>query len=347
MSAALSNNSNTNCSGESCQQNQPNQTDNTVDMIFLWLIIIVGVLGNSLVLTVVKMIRSMRTTTNYLLVNVAAADITTLLFTAVHVIIGSVIGSAGRYPSSPALLSFLCKFIFNNSIVIVTLLVTSLTMTILAFERYHALLKPLTMSGRLTTGNIAYVISALWLVAIAMVTPIFVTFDYDLGTRQCPKFVSNKMVIYIDCLFVILTIIPFTVIAFCYSQIIYGLYFNNTICNNKSERGDTREETKEKRRLVILLILLTVVFFIAFIPYGILIILNFNKIRNTNTLLLKYSAQYLTLLSCSVNPFIYAFQSSSYRRSFVFLIKKIFCRDTTVDAIELLEMRTRTSLRNA
>lgn len=356
MSAALDNNSIINCSGENCQQNQSNQTNRIVDMVFLWLIIIVGIFGNSLVVTVVKAIRSMRTTTNYLLVNVAAADITTLLFTAVHIISKSVY----KYPSSPALLSFLCKFIFSNSIVIVTLLVTSLTMTILAFERYHALLKPLAMSGRLTTGKIAYVISAIWLVAIAMVTPIFVHIDYVLGTNiqhidyvlaknlQCSITVGlNGIVIYIDCLFVILTIIPFLVIAFCYSQIIYGLYFNNTICNNKSERGDTQQETKEKKRLVILLILLTVVFFVAFIPYGILIILNNHQITNTVTRYVQHYAQYLTLLSCSVNPFIYAFQSSSYRRSFVFLIKKVFCRDTTVDAIELLEMRTRTSLRNA
>ena len=343
MSAETTNQSITNCSLENCQESKLNHTNKTVDMTFLWLIIIVGVLGNSLVLAVVKMIRSMRTTTNYLLVNVAAADITTLLFTAVHVIIGSV----GKFPSSPALLSFLCKFISSNSIIIVTLLVTSFTMTILAFERYHALVKALTMSGRLTTSNVAYVISAIWMVAIAMVTPIFVGFDYDLGTKQCFNAAGNKMVIYIDCLFVVLTIIPFTVVAFCYSQIIYGLYFNNTICNNRSERSDTQEETKEKKRLVILLILLTVVFFLAFIPYGIMMILNFNKIRNKNTRYLQHFAQYLTLLSCSVNPFIYAFQSSSYRRSFLFLMKKIFRRDTTVDATEILEMRTRTSLRAA
>lgn len=343
MSAEYSNNSTTNCSVQDCQQNRSSQaTNQLVQMIFFWLIIIVGVLGNTLVITVVKLIRSMRTTTNYLLVNVAAADITTLLFTAIHVILTSV-----RSSSSQTLLDFLCKFIYTNHIVIITLLVTSLTMTLLAFERYHALVKPLMMSRRLTTDNIAYVISGIWLVAIAMVIPLFVSIYYDLGTRTCSHGdARNEIVIYIDCLFVILTLIPFTVIAFCYSQIIYGLYFKNTICNNKSERGDTREETREKRRLVILLILLTVVFFIAFIPYGILIILIFNKITNTNIRYLQQVAQYLTLLNCSVNPFIYAFQSSSYRRSFVFLIKKMFCRDTTVDAVELLEMRTRTSLRS-
>ncbi|KAJ7394774.1 hypothetical protein OS493_000608 [Desmophyllum pertusum] len=287
MSVLFSNNSATNCSGQDCQQNQPSgQSHQLVEMVFIWIIIIVGIMGNSLVITVVKVIRSMRTTTNYLLVNVAVADITTLFFTAIHVII-----SRFRSFSSQALLSFLCKFIYTNNIVMVTLLVTSLTMTLLAFERYHALVKPMSTSRRLTNGNVAYVITSIWLVAIAMVTPLFASFDYNSAMGSCSlgDADTTEMVIYIDCLFVILTLIPFTVIAFCYSQIIYGMYFKNTICHNKSERSATREETREKRRLVTLLILLTVMFFIAFIPYGILLILNFNKISNANILYLQSS----------------------------------------------------------
>ena len=343
MSSAFSDNSTSNCSVQDCQQNQSSQaTLHLAAMIFFWLITIVGIMGNTLVIAVVKIIRSMRTTTNYLLVNVAVADITTLLFTAIHVIINSV-----RLPSSQALKSFLCKFIYTNNNVIVTLLVTSLTMTLLAIERYNALVKPLLMSRRLTTDKIAYFISGIWLVAIAMVIPLLVSIDYDVERQNCSLGNAlDEMVIYVDCLFVIITLIPFTVIALCYSQIIYGLYFKNTICNNKSERGETREEMREKRRLVILLILLTVVFFIAFIPYGILITLEYNKISNKSIPILAYAARYLTLLNFSVNPFIYAFQSSSYRRGFVFILKKMFCCDTTVEAVELLEMRTRTSIRS-
>lgn len=339
MSASSAYNTTTNISA---QNDQTNQSNDVVGTVFFWLIIIVGVLGNSLVITVIKMIRSMRTTTNYLLVNVAVADITTLLFTTIHVLTGMI------NPTSPhALLNFLCKFIYNNTIVIVTLLVTSLTMTLLAFERYNALVKPLINSRRITDGNIAYVITAIWVAAIVMVVPLFAGFYQDSTVDTCLfDTAANKMVIYIDCLFVVLTLIPFTIIAFCYSQIVYGLYVKNTICNNKSERAETPEETREKRRLVTLLILLTVVFFIAFIPYGLLIILKFNKISIDNIQYLQHVAQYLTLLNCSANPFIYTFQSSSYRRSFTFLIKKMFCRDTTVDAIELLEIRTRTSLRS-
>ena len=58
-----------------------NQTKEVIKTVAFWLIIIVGIIGNSLVITVVKMFVSMRTTTNYLLVNVACADVATLLFT--------------------------------------------------------------------------------------------------------------------------------------------------------------------------------------------------------------------------------------------------------------------------
>ena len=342
MCTDLNNNSSsTNCSVQNSHQNKPNQTGLVARLVIFWIIIIVGVIGNSLVIAVVKIIRSMRTTTNYLLVNVAAADITTLVFAAIQFI-----PQTRHSISSPALGSFLCKFINLGAITIVTLLVTALTLTLLAVERYQALVKPLTTTRRLTTDKIAYVIAIIWIVAIAMVTPLFVTYHFDPKTICTLGDAHDEMVIYMSCLTGILTLFPFMVIIFCYSQIIYGMYIKKTICNNKSERGDTREEAMEKRRLVRVLILLTVVFFVAFIPYGILLILKFSKVNNAKVVSLQLGSQYLTILNCSVNPLIYAFQSSSYRRSFVFIFKKLSCRDTTVDAIELREMRNHSSVRS-
>ena len=176
--------------------------------------------------------------------------------------------------------------------------------------------------------------------------PLFISYDFDPNTIYTLGDAYGEMVIYVSCLIAILAIIPFMVIAFCYSRIIYGIYFKKNICNNKSERGNTREEANEKRRLVRLLMLLTVVFFVAFVPCGILLILKFSKVNSGSVGRLQYGAQYLTLLNCLVNPFIYAFQSSSYRRSFVFIFKKLSCRDTMLESIELLQMRTRTSLRS-
>ena len=320
-----------------------NQTEEVIKIVAFWLIIVVGFIGNSLVITVVKMFRSMRTTTNYLLFNVACADIITLVFTAILFLILK--GNGPVY--SRALASFLCKFIYTNTISIITLLVSVLTLTVLALERYNALVKPMLISRRLTIGKITYVIVGIWLVAITMVFPLFATFDHDPNTRSCSNGDTDfEMMIYIDCLIVILTFVPFAVIAFCYTQIIYGMYFKRAACRRKIERGHVQEETKEKRKLVTLLILLTVVFFIAFIPYGVLLILKVSKVHHSHALYLQSGSQYLTLLNFSVNPFIYAFQSSSYRRAFKLIIKKMLCRDVTYELSELLEMRTRTSVRS-
>lgn len=338
MSSVLSsNNSSTNCSLQNCQtQNQSNQENHTIKLVIILIIIIVGVIGNSLVIAVVKLIRAMRSTTNYLLVNVAVADITTLLFMIIHYI-----AARERPVLSPGLHSFLCKFIYTNTIVLVTLLVTALTLTLLAVERYRALMKPLTSSRRLRTENIGYVIAGIWVASFALVSPLFATLDADPNT-VCRSL--EEIGIYMYCLILILTVIPFMVIAFCYSQIIYGMYFKKTVCNNKSERGATREEVNEKRRLVRLLLLLTVVFFVALIPYGILLILSYSKVPSPPNL--KDGVQYLTLVNCSLNPFIYAFQSSSYRVGFVYIFKKMTCHDTTVNVIELRELHLQTSVRS-
>ena len=251
-----------------------------------------------------------------------------------------------RPVTSKALLSFLCKFIYTNTVAIITLLVTALTLTTLAIERYHALVKPLIISRRLTINKMVYVITGIWLAAIVMVTPLFATLDYDPDKRFCSHGNAGyEMMIYTDCLIVILTFVPFVVIAFCYTQIIYGMYFKKTICGTKSERSDTREEAREKRKLITLLILLTIVFFLAFVPYGALLIMQVSDVKHT-PMYLRYGSQYLTLLNCSVSPLIYGFQSSNYRLAFKFLLKKILRRDVTNERFEMLEMRNCTSSRS-
>ena len=322
------------------------QADYLVRMIFIWMIIVVGLIGNSFIVPVIIIFRRMRTTTNYLLVNVAVADITTLLFTAMHLI-----PVKGPFPAG-ALGSFLCKFVYTNNITMVTLLVTTLTLTLLAVERYHAMVKPLVISRRITNERIAYVIVGIWLIAIAMVTPLFVSVDHRPNSRSLcsPGDNLDAMKLYVYCLVVILTLIPFFVIAFCYSWIISGLYFGNTICS-RGQGISTTEEMAEKKRIVILLMALTTVFFVAYVPYGVALILQFSGMANNSVEKLrvfrrfKSGVQYLTLLNCSINPFIYAIPSTNYRCCFKYIFKKILCRNAReeFDSIEL-RIRTRNTI---
>ena len=311
-------------------------------MVLIWIIIVVGLIGNSFIVAVIIIFRRMRTTTNYLLVNVAVADITTLLSTAMHFI-----PIKGPFSDS-ALGSFLCKFVYTNNISMVMLLVTTLTLTLLAVERYHAMVKPLVISRRITKERIAYVIFGISLIAIAMATPLFLSVDYRPNSKS-PCIARNSfdaMKVYVYCLVVILTLIPFFAIAFCYSRIIFGLYFGNTICS-RGQGICAQEEMAEKKRMVIVLLTLTTVFFVAYVPYGAALVLQFSGMANDSVEKLrlfsrfKIGVQYLTLLNCSINPFIYAIPSANYRCCFKYLFKKIFLRNTReeFDAIELMMRR--------
>ena len=321
---------------------QPDGSESQAPKVVAGIIIILGLFSNSLIVAAVIGFRRMKTTTNYLLVNVAAADITTLLFTAMHLI-----PIKGPFPNG-ALGSFLCKFIRTNNITMVTLLVSTLTLTVLAADRYQAMVKPLKISWRLKIEKIGYVLAVIWLIAMATVSPLFVSVDQrpSINNTLCsPGDDHAAMKVYIYCLVTLLTLIPFLGIAFCYSRIISGLYFGQTICSRGSEA------MAEKKRLVIVLMVLTVVFFIAFVPYGVAVVLQFSGMATRNVEELRIFSrfrivvQYLTLLNCSLNPFIYAIPSSNYRYCFKCMLKKMCCQDIT-EEVNAIQLDTRRGVAN-
>ena len=74
MNDFLNNNSAANDTGTTEVPYRINHTQEIIKVVIFWLIIVIGFVGNSLIITVVKMFRRMRTTSNYLLVNVACTD---------------------------------------------------------------------------------------------------------------------------------------------------------------------------------------------------------------------------------------------------------------------------------
>ena len=216
------------------------QDDQTIKLIFLSLIISVGIIGNSVVIVVIKAIRGMRSTTNYFLVNVAVADIFALVF---HSIIRR---SLSSYHSLSKFAQYLlCKFIITNTMTLIPFAATVLTLTLLAVERYRALVKPMTSSSRLTVDKIAYVITGIWSAFFALVTPLFATIVYHpkvKGGADICNFgnAEGGIIIYIYCFVTILLLVPFIVIAFCYSRIIYCMFIKKTVFNNPSERQATQ-----------------------------------------------------------------------------------------------------------
>lgn len=107
---------------------------------------ITGLIGNILVIRIVHKTREMHTTTNFLLVNLAASDVATILFGPLYFTVlleGYLSNGIGKYVYKLSVLFEICA------------MASVLSLTVIAVERYRALLKPFRTGLRLKTKTIS------------------------------------------------------------------------------------------------------------------------------------------------------------------------------------------------
>ena len=275
---------------------------------------LVGIVLNIIVLAVVRQIRSMQTVTNYLLANVALADLLTLIWPSnMSSLLGPNIDNATG--------NFLCKFIDNFPLV--TMSVSALTLATLAVERYQGLVKPLSSRFKLTKTSVLYVIFIVWIVALAFLTPFLFFTEFNKEKEQClHSFTSTGGAVVVVIFTIVTALIPCVTITFCYFRIIKGLYFSNEIldaraANDVAEKKDARM----KKKLVTTLVIVTIVFIVCHAPYAVLLMM---VITGTTTRGILWLTLFVVCCNSMLNPILYAFRSANYRDG----IKRI-CRCRT------------------
>ena len=264
----------------------------TLDLVLIpgyAITVVVGLVGNTLILTVVKKKRYMHTTTNFLLADLALADLFTLLW--------CIPGIALQYVTHPdgVLGDILCKFVTMHHLAGISLLLAGTTLALVSVERYNALLNPLNVSLRLTQENV----------------------KYPIARRICVlHWEKPSSTVYFSMLAILATA-AFLVVCFCYFNIIRGLYFTKKICAEYSTRSLKAEEIQAKWKIAKLSITITIIFIACFFPFVIASVID---VSITSTF--YRVALFLVYCSCCVNPICYALQSSNYRTAFRETIRK-------------------------
>ena len=138
------------------------------------LIVLIGVPANCIIITTVRKTPSMHSTTNFLLMNLAVADLTTLLLCP-----GMYDFSLNKLSVDKTLGDFICKFFVGNAIVPISINVGALTLCTLAVERYLALVKPFYTELRLTKKRVPFVVTFVWIFAVLSSVPDFMTNTID------------------------------------------------------------------------------------------------------------------------------------------------------------------------
>lgn len=266
---------------------------------FYILIVVAGILGNSLFITVVRKHRSMYTTTNFLLANVAVSDIISLVFCLPGMVLRFF-----EHPSG-SLGSFLCKFVTMHLVAGIALLVSGLTLTLISVERYNALLRPMDLHLTLEKRRVVIAICVIWGFSIAFVLPLFIEQKYVDEVKDCHiDWKDSASRVYWAFLATTFSI-SLSIMIFCYFQIVKALYFGNILAPNEN---NSEQDIKDKQKIITILLIVTVLFFVCFVPFIIVSAVNIS----TQSILYKLS-YFLVYTSCCVNPVVYIFQSAKYR----------------------------------
>ena len=284
---------------------------------------IFGLIGNTMVIRIVHKTREMHTTTNYLLANLAVSDAITIF--TIPMLYFAYGGDFGKFSAN--LGEFSCKFVVVGTIATAS---STSTLTVIAVERYHAILKPFSSNLRLNEHSIKKAILLIWIISIVVGFPGFFLNVYNDENTTCVgpwgSELNLKGKIYSITYLIFIIYIPIVAILFCYGSLIKGLYFSYDICAES-----TNEDTSEKKKLLMTFILATSGFVLGYGPFTVFnTTISFGKkidrslIEKLNGVLL-----FLFVISLCLNPVLYAFRSSSFKEGF----KRIFqpCSSETVE----------------
>ena len=167
----------------------------------------------------------MHTTTNYLLANLAVSDAIAIFTTPIYFAYSGGIG-----PSLENISKFSCKFVVIGDIAIAS---SASTLTVIAVESYHAILKPFSSNLRLNEENVIKAVVLICISSTVLGCPGFFLSEWNPKNCSCggPWALKPSLArkIYMIVNFIFTTYIPIVVFLFCYGSLIKGLYFSNDI----------------------------------------------------------------------------------------------------------------------
>lgn len=300
-------------------------TAQTIQIVLYSLIIIGSLCGNCLVIAIVVKTTKLKTTTNYLIANMAVSDLLVPIFAVPVKIVETYSGNS--WLVSGALGEILCKLI--PFCVEISTAVSIQCLVAIALDRYYALmypLKPHLLSRRRCLISIALI----WVLAGLFYSPYFFTFRpvsvgdkfYCLASWE-PAFSHNHKTVervHYLIIFVLLYLVPLLTTCALYTVIARDLMKKHS---NRSIASKRR--TKENRSVACMMATVVMVFIVCYTPSHVWYMLYYNEstILGCNAELVFKISLFLFYINGALNPIIYFIFSTKYSNAVKNLFSKL------------------------
>ena len=249
-----------------------------VKILSYCVLLLFSVLGNSLLIAIIKRSKQMKTITNYLLANMAVSDILITVLAVPRKITEILLGPR-RWLIDGLLGSVLCKSVlfFQD----ITIGISILSLSAIAIDRYRGIVFPLRKQLTKPAKLCKMIIPAIWLISMGLQAVYFYIFrivTYDNKTycaiSWSPKFDQKKsQEAHFIVTFICSNAIPACVLIILYSAVILNLKRSRHTRGQGPSRCMTSERLREDKKVVRMIIAILVAFIACVMPinvYGIL-----------------------------------------------------------------------------
>ncbi|XP_022620520.1 G-protein coupled receptor 54-like [Seriola dumerili] len=283
---------------------------------FFGLIMLVGLVGNSLVIHVVTKHQQMKTVTNFYIVNLATTDI---LF-----LVCCVPFTATLYPLPSWIFGeFMCRLV--NYLQQVTAQATCITLSAMSVDRCYVTVYPL-QSLRHRTPRMALAISvSIWIGSLLLSTPVAMYQRLEAGYWFGPQTYCSEVFpsarlqkAFIIYSFLAVYLLPLLTITACYAFMLkrMGQASVNPIDSSYQLQAQAERATAVRARVSRMVVVMVALFLICWGPIQVCILLQAFGLRSYVLYKLKIWGHCMSYSNSSVNPLVYAFMGNNFRKAF-------------------------------
>lgn len=276
------------------------------------LLIAVNLVGNTMVILVVLLNKSMQRPINYLLVNLAASDMTVAIFASIQFIVEPTLSRV-----EPLSATFLCKFVTGGTVGWVGAVCSIFNLVGIAIERYYAVIVTHRHRGKLTYNKLRIFIFVSWTLALIWASPGFFVTTYKTESKMCGHQWPREIyaTLYTIGWSFVAGIIPIGIMGSLYYRIIYRLWFTKDNTTEATQKALLRY----RRRLTKMVIAVTIIYVLCWGPELMIYFLGFLGVFTLQAIHHGVAFALVVFNSC-VNPVVYSLQSSQFRRHLCALI---------------------------